>query len=67
MDYVNGSLILIVGTLLYFFPFIVALVSQRRNVISIGILNLFLGWTFVFWVLALVWAFKVDDSVTHYD
>jgi hypothetical protein len=39
---------------LYFLPTIVAF--RHRNQTAIFILNLFLGWTFIGWVLALVWA-----------
>ncbi len=41
---------------LYFLPTIVALARKRPNVLPIGLLNLFLGWTLVGWVVALVWA-----------
>lgn len=41
---------------LYFLPFIVALCLSKRNKAGIFILNLFLGWTLLGWVGALVWA-----------
>ena len=44
----------------YFFPAMVAEERAHRNAISIGVLNLFLGWTFIGWVLALVWAFMEE-------
>jgi len=40
--------------ILYFWPACVA--SGKRNSGAIFALNLFLGWTFVGWVIALVWA-----------
>jgi len=40
----------------YLFPYFVARVRHHHNAEAIGILNLFLGWTFLGWVLALVWA-----------
>ena len=46
----------IVGGALYFIPTIVAYSSNRPNRAAILILNLFLGWTFLGWVIALVWA-----------
>jgi hypothetical protein len=48
------------GFLIYFLPTIVALVRHKRNTVSILLLNLFLGWTLVGWIIALVWASTVD-------
>lgn len=50
-----GALALIgIGILIYFIPSIVA--HNKSQATSVLILNLFLGWTFVGWVAALVWA-----------
>jgi len=40
----------------YFFPTIIAVLRSRHNAGAIFLLNLFLGWTLVGWVVALVWA-----------
>ena len=40
---------------IYFFPTIVAVMRSHNNTLSIFVLNLFLGWTFIGWVVALVW------------
>jgi hypothetical protein len=48
------------GFLIYFLPTIVALVRHKRNVVSVLLLNLFLGWTLIGWIIALVWASTVD-------
>jgi hypothetical protein len=50
-----------VGFLLYFLPSIIALARSKRNTLSIFLLNFFLGWTLVGWIVALVWAVKADD------
>jgi hypothetical protein len=39
----------------YFLPTLVAWWRGHRQLASILLLNLFLGWTVVGWVLALVW------------
>jgi hypothetical protein len=39
---------------IYFIPSAVA--SGKKHIAGIFILNLFLGWTFLGWVIALVWA-----------
>ena len=45
---------------LYFLPSLIALIRKHRNQDAIAILNLFLGWTFIGWIAALIWAFTAD-------
>jgi hypothetical protein len=52
MDFIG--LILLVA--LYFLPWIVAYQRDHYQCNSIALLNLFLGWTFIGWVAALVWS-----------
>jgi len=40
----------------YFMPTIVALVRDKRGAGSVALVNLFLGWTMIGWLLAFVWA-----------
>lgn len=47
---------------LYFFPTYEAWRQNHQNLTSIGLLNLFLGWTLVGWVIAIVWAFKKKET-----
>jgi hypothetical protein len=49
---------------LYFFPSIEAGIKAHRSKMSIFLVNLFLGWTLVGWVVALAWAHKNPESVT---
>ena len=54
--------ILVLG--IYFLPSLFALIDRKRNTVAIFALNLFLGWTFVGWVVALVWSLtqeRVDE------
>lgn len=44
----------------YFFPSFVG--RNRREGLSIFILNLFLGWSFLGWVIALIWAVTKDPA-----
>ena len=44
----------LVALLIYFLPSLVA--YNKRNASAIFLLNLFLGWTLLGWVAALVWA-----------
>ena len=48
-------LILIIITV-YLFPTVVVFMRNGRNKLSIFLLNLLLGWTFIGWVVALVLA-----------
>jgi hypothetical protein len=48
------------GFVMYFLPSIVALARNKRDTTAILLLNLFLGWTMIGWVVALVWAVKTD-------
>jgi hypothetical protein len=45
-----------VGLVGYFLPSIVARAREHRQMIAIAVLNAFLGWTVLGWVVALVWA-----------
>jgi hypothetical protein len=48
------------GFVMYFLPSIVALARSKRDIAGIVLLNFFLGWTMIGWVVALVWAVKTD-------
>ena len=48
------------GLAMYFLPSIIALVRSKRDTFAIFLLNFFLGWTFVGWIVALDWAVKSD-------
>ena len=41
---------------IYFLPFFIAIVRDHKNRIAICLLNLFLGWTGLGWLGALIWA-----------
>lgn len=45
---------------LYFTPSIVAAVNKKKNGMAIFLLNFLLGWTFIGWIVALVWATTKD-------
>lgn len=49
-------LLVVIGMVVYFVPCLVGSRRGHRNAMPIFVLNLFLGWTFVGWVGALVWA-----------
>ncbi len=45
---------------LYFLPSIIALARNKRDTLAIFLLNFFLGWSVIGWIVALVWAAKND-------
>jgi len=52
------------GTVMYFLPSIIALARSKRDTLAIFLLNLFLGWSGIGWIVALVWAAKNDVPTT---
>jgi hypothetical protein len=50
--------VIAVGLFLYFVPSMVGL--RKTDAVAIFVFNFFLGWTFLGWVLALVWACTKD-------
>jgi hypothetical protein len=48
------------GVVIYFLPSIIAAARSKRDLLSIFLLNFFLGWTAIGWIVALVWAVKTD-------
>lgn len=51
-----GTLFVVILFLAYFVPAFVAHARGHRNSNAISILNLLLGWTFLGWIIALVWS-----------
>ena len=56
MDIIYGLWVLGIFAAIYFAPFIMALVRGVPNAWSIGVIDLFLGWTLIGWVIALAMA-----------
>ncbi len=50
-------------SIFYFLPFAIAFNKRRANTGAIFALNLFLGWSLIGWVLALVWALKEERII----
>lgn len=48
------------GFVLYFLPAIIAYSRSKRDSGAILVLNIFLGWTAIGRIIALVWALKQD-------
>jgi Superinfection immunity protein/Short C-terminal domain len=59
-----GWLIFVVLLVPYFLPSIVAFSRGKDNAAAVFILNFFLGWTLIGWVVCLVWALSANKSTT---
>jgi len=53
---VLGLLLVVLICALYFLPTLIAFLRQHKNKLAIFLLNLFLGWTILGWVVSLVWS-----------
>ena len=51
------------GLAIYFIPTMIAIGRHKRNTLAIFALNLFLGWSFIGWVAALIWSLASDSQV----
>jgi hypothetical protein len=51
---------------LYFLPTLVARGRHLPESAAIGLLNLFLGWTLIGWVIALIWAITAPAPYAVY-
>ena len=52
----TGVMAVIVLVSCYFMPTIIALVRDKRGAGGVALVNFFLGWTVIGWLLAFVWA-----------
>jgi hypothetical protein len=67
-DDAGGAVVLLLfligaSLLVYFIPAIVA--RGKPQFASVLVLDIFLGWTLVGWVVALAWALKAEPSATQ--
>lgn len=51
-----GLIVILILIYFYLFPTILAYHRKHTNATSICVLNVFLGWTLIGWVAALIWA-----------
>lgn len=48
--------------LVYLLPMVIAIGNKKRNMVSISLVNVLLGWSVICWIIALVWAISKDDK-----
>jgi Na+/H+-dicarboxylate symporter len=54
--------LIVISFAIYFIPSIVASNRHKRNFGAIFALNFFAGWTFIGWLIALVWALTYEPK-----
>ena len=54
---VFGIIGFIISLAIYFLPTIIAVARHHRNTLAIFLIDLFLGWTFIGWIVVLIWSF----------
>ena len=60
------GLILLIFSPVYFVPTIVAIVRHAKQKLGIILLNILAGWTFIGWIIALIWAATADKKSTSH-
>ncbi len=58
----TGIILIIAAILAYFVPTIIAVQDKKQNKTAIIALNVLAGWTFIGWVIALVWALTKEKA-----
>jgi hypothetical protein len=48
---------------IYWLPTIIAVVRHSPSALGVAMLNFFLGWTVIGWIMALVWASHAGQQV----
>jgi len=56
LNFAEIGLLIIVIFGLYLLPSLISFLRQNKNWMAVFLLNLFLGWTGIGWVVALVWS-----------
>jgi hypothetical protein len=58
--------VLIAVTLLYFLPTVIALSRGHLSALAIFLLDLFLGWTVLGWLIAFIWSCTGNTAANFY-
>ncbi len=47
---------------MYWLPTLIAIVRQTHSALGVAMLNFFLGWTVIGWIVALIWALAAGNN-----
>ncbi|HRF12582.1 MAG TPA: superinfection immunity protein [Candidatus Accumulibacter phosphatis] len=56
MEALAGIFLVFCAGFFYFLPWIIAWARDHHQIGAIAIVNIFLGWTFIGWVVSLAWS-----------
>ena len=62
MEVLFALLFILIAIGIYFLPSIVAVNRNHRNRVPIILVNVFFGWSFIGWVIALIWSFTANQE-----
>lgn len=57
-----GNIVAGIFLVVYYLPIIIAIKRRHQNIIGLGILNFFFGWTIIGWFAALIWSVSHNES-----
>ena len=63
MEIIAFIIINLILLAIYMIPALIANSREHKNTAAITALNFLLGWTFIGWVVALVWSLMAVDKV----
>ena len=55
---------IVIGIPLSFLPTIIAIVKKHDKLLKIFLVNILLGWTFIGWIVALIWSLRYQEENT---
>ena len=64
-DWIRFGISLFLITTVYFAPMGIALIRRHNSIISLSLVNLLLGWTIIFWVVAILWSMSRNVRETR--
>lgn len=56
-----GEYIAVLFLIIYYIPILIGIKRRHQNIIGLGILNFFFGWTVIGWFAALIWSFSYNE------
>jgi hypothetical protein len=51
----------LLGLALYLLPTIIVIARRKKKILGPVLVNVLLGWTFIGWIVALIWACLVEE------
>lgn len=60
-----GNIVAGIFLVVYYLPIIIAIKRRHQNIIGLGILNFFFGWTIIGWFAALIWSVSHNESSSN--